>query len=120
MVNPGDRSGLLMVTRPKVAVGGVDPAPGGRQPRGGPRGGAAPSNPSFSSRKCALLVNNGFAISAALLMACSLRAGALEMLIVGRFLMGVDGGEPSPDSGGAVTRSGGGGFKMQGVFVAVT
>uniref|UniRef100_A0A8D1F8W2 Solute carrier family 2, facilitated glucose transporter member 5 n=1 Tax=Sus scrofa TaxID=9823 RepID=A0A8D1F8W2_PIG len=43
-------------------------------------------------RKCALLVNNGFAISAALLMACSLRAGALEMLIVGRFLMGVDGG----------------------------
>uniref|UniRef100_A0A8D0YJI2 Major facilitator superfamily (MFS) profile domain-containing protein n=1 Tax=Sus scrofa TaxID=9823 RepID=A0A8D0YJI2_PIG len=43
-------------------------------------------------RKCALLVNNGFAISAALLMACSLRVGALEMLIVGRFLMGVDGG----------------------------
>lgn len=53
-------------------------------------------------------------------MACSLRVGALEMLIVGRFLMGVDGGEPSPDRGGAVTRSGGGGFKMQGVFVPVT
>uniref|UniRef100_A0A8C3YMZ5 Solute carrier family 2 member 9 n=1 Tax=Catagonus wagneri TaxID=51154 RepID=A0A8C3YMZ5_9CETA len=43
-------------------------------------------------RKYTLLVNNGFAISAALLMACSLRAGALEMLIVGRFIMGVDGG----------------------------
>ncbi|XP_075401143.1 solute carrier family 2, facilitated glucose transporter member 9 [Tenrec ecaudatus] len=43
-------------------------------------------------RKYTLLVNNGFAIAAALLMACSLRAGALEMLIVGRFIMGVDGG----------------------------
>lgn len=53
-------------------------------------------NPSFSSRKYTLLVNNGFAISAALLMACSLQAGAFEMLIVGRFVMGVDGGETSP------------------------
>ncbi|XP_016059199.1 PREDICTED: solute carrier family 2, facilitated glucose transporter member 9 [Miniopterus natalensis] len=43
-------------------------------------------------RKCTLLVNNVFAISAALLMACSLQAGAFEMLIVGRFIMGVDGG----------------------------
>ncbi|XP_076992505.1 solute carrier family 2, facilitated glucose transporter member 9 isoform X2 [Tamandua tetradactyla] len=43
-------------------------------------------------RKYILLVNNGFAISAALLMACSLQAGAFEMLIVGRFIMGVDGG----------------------------
>ncbi|XP_045627315.1 solute carrier family 2, facilitated glucose transporter member 9 isoform X5 [Ursus americanus] len=43
-------------------------------------------------RKYTLLVNNGFAVSAALLMACSLQAGALEMLIVGRFIMGVDGG----------------------------
>lgn len=43
-------------------------------------------------RKYTLLVNNVFAISAALLMACALRAGALEMLIVGRFVMGVDGG----------------------------
>ncbi|KAM6150450.1 solute carrier family 2, facilitated glucose transporter member 9 [Erethizon dorsatum] len=43
-------------------------------------------------RKHTLLVNNGFAISAALLMACSLRAGTFEMLIVGRFIMGVDGG----------------------------
>ncbi|XP_013002012.1 solute carrier family 2, facilitated glucose transporter member 9 isoform X2 [Cavia porcellus] len=43
-------------------------------------------------RKHMLLVNNGFAISAALLMACSLQAGAFEMLIVGRFIMGVDGG----------------------------
>ncbi|XP_064440345.1 solute carrier family 2, facilitated glucose transporter member 9 isoform X5 [Mirounga angustirostris] len=42
-------------------------------------------------RKYTLLVNNGFAISAALLMACSLQAGAFEMLIVGRFIMGVDG-----------------------------
>lgn len=46
----------------------------------------------FLGRKYTLLVNNGFAISAALLMACSLPAGALEMLIVGRFIMGVDGG----------------------------
>ncbi|KAM6220854.1 solute carrier family 2, facilitated glucose transporter member 9 [Rhynchocyon petersi] len=43
-------------------------------------------------RKYTLLVNNGFAIAAALLMACSLQAGAFEMLIVGRFIMGVDGG----------------------------
>ncbi|KAI4572204.1 hypothetical protein MJT46_005272 [Ovis ammon polii x Ovis aries] len=46
----------------------------------------------FLGRKNTLLVNNGFGISAALLMACSLPAGALEMLIVGRFIMGVDGG----------------------------
>ncbi|XP_073898721.1 solute carrier family 2, facilitated glucose transporter member 9 isoform X3 [Castor canadensis] len=43
-------------------------------------------------RKSTLLVNNGFAISAALLMAFSLQAESLEMLIMGRFLMGVDGG----------------------------
>ncbi|XP_018880803.4 solute carrier family 2, facilitated glucose transporter member 9 isoform X2 [Gorilla gorilla gorilla] len=43
-------------------------------------------------RKHTLLANNGFAISAALLMACSLQAGAFEMLIVGRFIMGIDGG----------------------------
>ncbi|XP_060003334.1 solute carrier family 2, facilitated glucose transporter member 9 isoform X1 [Lagenorhynchus albirostris] len=43
-------------------------------------------------RKFTLLVNNGFAISALLLMACSLQAGAFEMLILGRFIMGVDGG----------------------------
>ncbi|XP_061276807.1 solute carrier family 2, facilitated glucose transporter member 9 isoform X7 [Bos javanicus] len=46
----------------------------------------------FLGRKNTLLVNNGFGIFAALLMACSLPAGALEMLIVGRFIMGVDGG----------------------------
>nr|KAF6393747.1 solute carrier family 2 member 9 [Pipistrellus kuhlii] len=46
----------------------------------------------FCGRKCTLLVNNFFAITAALLMAFSLRAGAFEMLIVGRFVMGVDGG----------------------------
>ncbi|XP_003934728.1 solute carrier family 2, facilitated glucose transporter member 9 isoform X1 [Saimiri boliviensis] len=43
-------------------------------------------------RKHTLLANNGFAISAALLMACSLQAGAFEMLIVGRFIMGINGG----------------------------
>ncbi|GAB1289614.1 Solute carrier family 2, facilitated glucose transporter member 9 [Apodemus speciosus] len=48
----------------------------------------------FLGRKSTLLVNNGFAISQlpALLMACSLQAGTFEMLIVGRFIMGVDGG----------------------------
>lgn len=46
----------------------------------------------FCGRKCTLLVNNFFAITAALLMAFSLWAGAFEMLIVGRFIMGVDGG----------------------------
>uniref|UniRef100_A0A2K6ASA5 Solute carrier family 2, facilitated glucose transporter member 5 n=1 Tax=Macaca nemestrina TaxID=9545 RepID=A0A2K6ASA5_MACNE len=50
------------------------------------------SNLSFLSRKHTLLANNGFAISAALLMACSLQAGAFEMLILGRFIMGIDGG----------------------------
>ncbi|XP_062964584.1 solute carrier family 2, facilitated glucose transporter member 9 [Cynocephalus volans] len=43
-------------------------------------------------RKHTLLVNNGFAISAALLMSCSLQAKAFEMLIVGRFIMGIDAG----------------------------
>uniref|UniRef100_A0A8D2B9W9 Solute carrier family 2 member 9 n=1 Tax=Sciurus vulgaris TaxID=55149 RepID=A0A8D2B9W9_SCIVU len=46
----------------------------------------------FLGRKHTLLVNNGFAVSAALLMAFSLQAGAFELLIVGRFIMGVDGG----------------------------
>ncbi|KAL1790426.1 solute carrier family 2, facilitated glucose transporter member 9 isoform X1 [Sigmodon hispidus] len=46
----------------------------------------------FLGRKYTLLVNNGFAISAALLMACSLQAGTFEILIVGRFIMGIDGG----------------------------
>lgn len=52
-----------------------------------------PHQAIFPSRKYTLLVNNGFAVSAALLMACSLRAGTFELLIVGRFIMGVDGGE---------------------------
>ncbi|XP_044537389.1 solute carrier family 2, facilitated glucose transporter member 9 [Gracilinanus agilis] len=43
-------------------------------------------------RKSTLLVNNAFAILAALLMACSQQAEAFEMLILGRFIMGVDGG----------------------------
>ncbi|XP_038200361.1 solute carrier family 2, facilitated glucose transporter member 9 [Arvicola amphibius] len=46
----------------------------------------------FLGRKYTLLANNGFAILASLLMACSLQSGAFEMLIVGRFIMGVDGG----------------------------
>ncbi|KAH0515698.1 Solute carrier family 2, facilitated glucose transporter member 9 [Microtus ochrogaster] len=49
----------------------------------------------FLGRKYTLLANNGFAILASLLMACSLQSGAFEMLIVGRFIMGVDGGETS-------------------------
>ncbi|XP_012579536.1 PREDICTED: solute carrier family 2, facilitated glucose transporter member 9 isoform X2 [Condylura cristata] len=43
-------------------------------------------------RKYTLLVNNGFAVAAALLMAGALPAGAFEMLVLGRFVMGVDGG----------------------------
>ncbi|XP_036619642.1 solute carrier family 2, facilitated glucose transporter member 9 isoform X2 [Trichosurus vulpecula] len=43
-------------------------------------------------RKYMLLVNNAFAILAALLMACSQEAGSFEMLILGRFIMGIDGG----------------------------
>lgn len=61
-----------------------------------PHGETSSSDLSFLSRKHTLLANNGFAISAALLMACSLQAGAFEMLILGRFIMGIDGGESSP------------------------
>nr|XP_020847744.1 solute carrier family 2, facilitated glucose transporter member 9 [Phascolarctos cinereus] len=43
-------------------------------------------------RKCMLLVNNAFAILAAVLMACSHEAGSFEILILGRFIMGIDGG----------------------------
>ncbi|XP_074085896.1 solute carrier family 2, facilitated glucose transporter member 9 isoform X2 [Macrotis lagotis] len=43
-------------------------------------------------RKYTLLVNNAFAILAALLMAFSCQAGSFEMLILGRFIMGIDGG----------------------------
>ncbi|XP_036901793.1 solute carrier family 2, facilitated glucose transporter member 9 isoform X2 [Sturnira hondurensis] len=46
----------------------------------------------FLGRKRTLLANNLFAVSAALLMTCALWAGAFEMLIVGRFVMGIDGG----------------------------
>ncbi|XP_067896475.1 solute carrier family 2, facilitated glucose transporter member 9 isoform X2 [Heterodontus francisci] len=42
--------------------------------------------------KGTLLLNNGFAILAALLMSLSETAGAFEMLIVGRFIIGVNGG----------------------------
>uniref|UniRef100_A0A6I8N003 Solute carrier family 2, facilitated glucose transporter member 5 n=1 Tax=Ornithorhynchus anatinus TaxID=9258 RepID=A0A6I8N003_ORNAN len=43
-------------------------------------------------RKQMLLANNAFAVLAALLMATSPLAGSFEMLILGRFIMGVDGG----------------------------
>ncbi|XP_078534602.1 solute carrier family 2, facilitated glucose transporter member 9 isoform X2 [Lissotriton helveticus] len=43
-------------------------------------------------RKGTLLLNNVFAVTAALLMSLSLLAGSLEMLILGRFVMGFDGG----------------------------
>lgn len=44
-------------------------------------------------RKCTLLLNNVFAVTAALLMSLSLLAGSFEMLILGRIIMGVDAGK---------------------------
>ncbi|XP_007432409.1 solute carrier family 2, facilitated glucose transporter member 9 [Python bivittatus] len=46
----------------------------------------------YFGRKRTLLLNNVFAIVAALLMAFSQMAGILEMIILGRFIMGIDGG----------------------------
>ncbi|XP_075608601.1 solute carrier family 2, facilitated glucose transporter member 9 isoform X3 [Balearica regulorum gibbericeps] len=46
----------------------------------------------FFGRKCTLLLNNVFAVTAALLMSLSLLAGSFEMLILGRIIMGVDAG----------------------------
>ncbi|XP_054681015.1 solute carrier family 2, facilitated glucose transporter member 9 isoform X3 [Grus americana] len=46
----------------------------------------------FFGRKCTLLLNNVFAVTAALLMSLSLLAGSFEMLILGRVIMGVDAG----------------------------
>ncbi|XP_077158442.1 solute carrier family 2, facilitated glucose transporter member 9 isoform X3 [Paroedura picta] len=46
----------------------------------------------YFGRKRTLLLNNVFAIVAALLMALSQLAGFLEMIILGRFIMGIDGG----------------------------
>nr|XP_008114103.1 PREDICTED: solute carrier family 2, facilitated glucose transporter member 9 isoform X1 [Anolis carolinensis]XP_008114104.1 PREDICTED: solute carrier family 2, facilitated glucose transporter member 9 isoform X1 [Anolis carolinensis] len=46
----------------------------------------------YFGRKRTLLLNNIFAIVAALLMAFSHLAGFMEMMIVGRFIMGIDGG----------------------------
>ncbi|XP_066429376.1 solute carrier family 2, facilitated glucose transporter member 9 isoform X2 [Eleutherodactylus coqui] len=43
-------------------------------------------------RKKTLLINNLFALVAALLMSLANLAGAPEMIIIGRFIMGVDGG----------------------------
>ena len=44
-------------------------------------------------RKGSLLANNGFAIVAALLMGLSSPTGLFELLIVGRFLSGLNAGE---------------------------
>ncbi|XP_032079852.1 solute carrier family 2, facilitated glucose transporter member 9 isoform X2 [Thamnophis elegans] len=46
----------------------------------------------YFGRKRTLLLNNVFAIVAALLMSFSLLAGILEMFILGRFIMGIDAG----------------------------
>ncbi|GCB67058.1 hypothetical protein scyTo_0012091 [Scyliorhinus torazame] len=46
----------------------------------------------YLGRKGTLLFNNGFAILAALLMSLSETAASFEMLIVGRFIIGVSGG----------------------------
>uniref|UniRef100_A0A8D0KSQ1 Solute carrier family 2, facilitated glucose transporter member 5 n=1 Tax=Strix occidentalis caurina TaxID=311401 RepID=A0A8D0KSQ1_STROC len=46
----------------------------------------------FFGRKCTLLLNNVFAVTAALLMSLSLLVGSFEMLILGRIIMGVDAG----------------------------
>ncbi|XP_062991743.1 solute carrier family 2, facilitated glucose transporter member 9 isoform X2 [Elgaria multicarinata webbii] len=46
----------------------------------------------YFGRKRTLLLNNVFAIVAALLMAFSQLAGIFEMIILGRFIMGIDGG----------------------------
>uniref|UniRef100_A0A8D0GTA1 Solute carrier family 2 member 9 n=1 Tax=Sphenodon punctatus TaxID=8508 RepID=A0A8D0GTA1_SPHPU len=46
----------------------------------------------FFGRKFTLLLNNVFAVVAALLMAFSPLAGSFEMLIIGRFVMGIDAG----------------------------
>uniref|UniRef100_A0A8C2U6R5 Solute carrier family 2 member 9 n=1 Tax=Coturnix japonica TaxID=93934 RepID=A0A8C2U6R5_COTJA len=46
----------------------------------------------FFGRKCTLLLNNVFAVAAAILMSLSQVAGSFEMLILGRIIMGVDAG----------------------------
>lgn len=46
----------------------------------------------YFGRKRTLLLNNVFAIVSAGLMAFSQLAGSLEMMILGRFIMGIDGG----------------------------
>uniref|UniRef100_A0A667X5P8 Solute carrier family 2 member 9 n=1 Tax=Myripristis murdjan TaxID=586833 RepID=A0A667X5P8_9TELE len=43
-------------------------------------------------RKGTLLLNNGFAVIAALLLSLGEKAGSFEMLIIGRLIMGVDSG----------------------------
>uniref|UniRef100_A0A8D0EDM4 Solute carrier family 2 member 9 n=1 Tax=Salvator merianae TaxID=96440 RepID=A0A8D0EDM4_SALMN len=46
----------------------------------------------YFGRKRTLLLNNVFAILAAILMSLSQLAGVLEMIVIGRFIMGIDGG----------------------------
>uniref|UniRef100_A0A4W3JC01 Solute carrier family 2, facilitated glucose transporter member 5 n=1 Tax=Callorhinchus milii TaxID=7868 RepID=A0A4W3JC01_CALMI len=46
----------------------------------------------YLGRKGTLLANNGFAILGALLTSLSKTAGSFEMLILGRFIIGLDGG----------------------------
>lgn len=46
----------------------------------------------FQGRRGTLLVNNGFAILAALLLSLGEKAKSYEMLIIGRFIVGVDSG----------------------------
>ncbi|KAJ3604183.1 hypothetical protein NHX12_028924 [Muraenolepis orangiensis] len=51
---------------------------------------------TLSVKKGSLLVNNVFAIAAALLMGLSQPAGSFELLIVGRFVIGINAGEIAP------------------------
>lgn len=53
----------------------------------------SPRSHRLPCRKGTLLVNNGFAILAALLLALGEKAKSFEMLIIGRFIVGVDSGK---------------------------
>lgn len=50
-------------------------------------------SPCLPCRRGTLLVNNGFAILAALLLSLGERAKSYEMLVIGRFIVGVDSGK---------------------------
>lgn len=90
-MNAGERSASEWREVPWPGYGDINFVPSHTHTH---RDSQGPESPSLC-RKQVLLANNGFALAAALLMACALRAGAFEMLIVGRFIMGVDGGESS-------------------------